>query len=160
MSKKFNTQHNIITHSKPEDYSGQESRVDMIGYIPRDRLIQMFINSGKRLVNERGVFDFHEDVDIDEYEPDPTRSKAFDLADASEAMKGKKIVRVLAETGEYIDEKGRVRNIKDGGVILPKSRPDTPSRSVSGQMTPELESGGDPPDPEKGKKLDKTNKKE
>lgn len=150
----FNSQYNIVKHSAPETFEDAVSKVDMIGYIPKERQIAMLIQAGERLVNHRGVYDFaaNQDVDIDEHPVDPTRSKSFDLADASEVMKGKQINNIIPETGEYIDHKGVIRNIKHPDAKSKQGVPDTTSRSVSGQMTP-LESG------EPLEKLDKTNKK-
>lgn len=142
----FNNKYNRILKTPKEDFSEVISHVDLVGYIPKERQIKMLIEAGKRLVSNRGIYDFqaNEKVDIDEIDPDVTRNLSFDLADASEIMKKYQIVTVNFETGEYLDKTGYIRNIKDGKKVYDKPVPDTSSRSVSGQMTPkgEIDSAG------------------
>lgn len=135
---KFNTQYNIVEHSKPESFEGIISKVDLIGYIPKERQIQMLIEAGERLQASRGVYDLKagQEFDIDDLDCDPTRDLAFGLAEASEIMRRYQISQVFLETGDFIDMKGNRRNIRDLGSVKELPRPDSTPRSVSGQMTP------------------------
>lgn len=144
MKKLFNNKYNRIDHSVPEIFP-EISRVSMVGYIPRHRQISILIEAGKKLDRLRGQFDLKpgEKFDLDDIECDPTRSKSFDLAEASSILSRYKIVNVNLETLEYIDAKGIVRKFPSGVPVesLQKQNKglDTASRSVSSPLTPENE---------------------
>lgn len=82
-TKNFKTDFYSFTNrpkSTPEINSG-EILVETAGYVPAKRRIEDMINAGTRLVNAR-----REQFDtLDDSEPDidPTRSKHFDLAEAT-----------------------------------------------------------------------------
>lgn len=60
------------------------SKVDISGYRNQNKRIEDLINAGARLVDwRRSQFDFNEGDEIDEDFIDPTRSKGFDMEDAS-----------------------------------------------------------------------------
>lgn len=139
----FNNKFNRIGKSSPEINSGEE-KVSCVGFIPRARQIETLIQAGKRLEIMRGKYDVTQDkFDIDEIDIDPTRSKSFDLADASEFLTRLGILDFDLDKGTYTDKKGNIRKIFSGAdkaVNTPENAqdgPDTSSRSVSGQMTPE-----------------------
>lgn len=63
----------------------QTIKVQKIGYVPAKKRIEDIINAGMRLKDFRASqYDFPEGTQIDETLNDPTRSKNFDLADASQ----------------------------------------------------------------------------
>lgn len=165
-NQKFNTKFNRIDKSIPEIFD-QKTKVSCVGYIPRHKLIKAFIAAGKRLDTIRGKYDIYDNKDIDDVDVDVTREKSFDLAQASEYMKRYDIVNVNFETSEYIDKKGVIRHWPSGKAVSTKEEvlkgskkpsqnkqegPDTSSRSVSGQLTPEGENM--PPAGSAGKKND------
>lgn len=78
----FNT-HYSRARQDPELNSG-ETLVDRAGYISAQRRIENMIFAGQRLVqSRRESFDFP-DGKIDESFQDPTRSKNYDMADATQ----------------------------------------------------------------------------
>lgn len=75
--------------AKAEKKSGP-SRTSLAGYQPADQRIQSLLSAGKRLFDANtAAYDIPagEKYYIDNISVDPTRSKAFDFADASEAMR-------------------------------------------------------------------------
>lgn len=79
----FNTKYNYKKVSIPEKNSGR-SPVETAGYIPANQRIENMMLAGQRLSESRKEqYDFP-DGEIDESYNDPTRSKNFDLADASQ----------------------------------------------------------------------------
>lgn len=145
----FNNKFNRVNKSTPEINSGEE-KVSCIGFIPRARQIETLIQAGKRLETMRGKYDITQDnINIDDVDIDPTRSKSFDLADASEFITRLGILDFDLDNGTFKDLKGNVHRIfrgADKDVNTPENAqdgPDTLSRSVSGQMTPK---GSDEPE--------------
>lgn len=79
---KFNTRENRI-HSKPEINSGV-TKVEVAGYLSKKKRIDNIILAGERLIQARKDMYDYVGTDLDPDIPlDPTRSKGFDLADAS-----------------------------------------------------------------------------
>ena len=73
-----------IQKTSPEVNKGP-SHVEKAGYIPAQARIENMMLAGQRLVAHRAeMYDFKELKDIDENFIDPTRSKNFDMADASQ----------------------------------------------------------------------------
>lgn len=66
------------------DRTGGKNFTETAGYVSTKRRIEEMIQAGERLVQARQEqFDFMDEVDMDEQDPDPTRQPGFDLADAS-----------------------------------------------------------------------------
>lgn len=138
----FNNKYNRIDRSKPEIFD-EHTEVSCVGYVPRHKVIKAFIAAGKRLDNIQGKYDVYTDLETDDIDIDVTRSKSFDLAEASEIMRRYNIININFETMEYIDEKGLIRKYPSGEVVSSKKEvleqnegPSTISRSVLGQLTP------------------------
>lgn len=88
---KFHT-HYERERSKPE-VNSREIIVETAGYIPAKQRIESIIRAGERLkVYRKEQFDFNEKIDEDF--SDPTRSKNYDLADATAAQ-------------QYLDQKSK-----------------------------------------------------
>lgn len=69
----------------PPEVNKGPSHVEKAGYIPAQARIENMMLAGQRLVAHRAeMYDFKELKDIDENFIDPTRSKNFDMADASQ----------------------------------------------------------------------------
>lgn len=108
-------------HRRPKLDEGkmdEVSKVETAGYIPADRQIEMFIQAGRRLDQaRREQFDFAEGEEVPEdAQPDPTRSGAFDLADATQLgralnAKAKSVIRERADK--------EVKNPDEGNGKLP-----------------------------------------
>ena len=80
----------FITYEK----NSGKRRVEVAGYIPADKQILAMINAGQRLDNARKNFDFDESHPVDESIPcDPTRSKGYDIAEASQDLRSTGIHR-------------------------------------------------------------------
>lgn len=76
-------------HRRPKLVEGvmdSLSKTETAGYIPAEQQIEMFIQAGRRLDQARKEqYDFAEGEEVpDDVVVDPTRSGAFDLADASQ----------------------------------------------------------------------------
>jgi len=68
----------------PEKNSGK-SLVESVGYIPAQKRIENLMTAGQRLKDYRNEqFDFPDEKSIDHDFTDPTRSKNFDMADATQ----------------------------------------------------------------------------
>lgn len=119
---KFNTPYKREYRSKQEDFAGIKSRVDLTGYVPKEKKIKMMIQAGLQY-QKTGLYDFpiDSDEDISDMECDPTRQKSFDLADASDRL------RYL----ERVARNARIHKQVEMG-------PDSPSRSESGPLTPKV----------------------
>ncbi|QXP07856.1 MAG: hypothetical protein [Arizlama microvirus] len=130
MKPNYNTKINRI-HSKPEDYTGINSQIDLTGYVPKEFRIALLIEAGKRLTPMLGTYDVidSKDVDISDLQCDPIRRKNFDMAEGSE------IVRAVKA-----DIKAKY-----------------PSRSVLGQLTPEGSTEKTTPESKPGKKTEENN---
>lgn len=106
----YNSHANRIPHQK--EMNDGKSDVETAGFIPKNRKIQIMLTAGKRLEDMRkaGVFDFMPGVEPDLYvQVDPTRSKAFDLADASAILRNLQdrslsVQRDLEEMKKKVDE--------------------------------------------------------
>lgn len=74
-----------LRRKKPvKEINDGETVVDMAGYIPAKAQIESLIMAGQRLVDHRRqLYDFAPDQQVDEDFIDPTRSRGFDMADAS-----------------------------------------------------------------------------
>ncbi|QXP07844.1 MAG: hypothetical protein [Arizlama microvirus] len=80
---KYNTKVDRIKLHVPDDSKiKRKSRIDLTGFISKENRIINLINAGRRLHTAEGQFDFENEVDINEVECDPTRSKGFDMTDA------------------------------------------------------------------------------
>lgn len=144
----YNNKWNRVSKSIPEINSGK-TKVSMVGYVSRHQQIQTLIDAGKRLDKIRGRYDLQEDqdVDIDDLQLDPTRSLAFDLAEASQILNNHGVMAVDLEHGIYLDMDGKAHKISDlnNNEVAPEAPSeankglDTVSRSVSSPLTPEKE---------------------
>lgn len=80
----FKTPHNQSNFPKIKEPIDGELLTEVAGYIPANIRIENIINAGERLRQARAeMYDFGPNDEIDEDFQDPTRSKSFDLADAS-----------------------------------------------------------------------------
>ena len=79
----FSTKYSL--QKTPPEVNKGPSHVEKAGYIPAQARIENMMLAGQRLVAHRAeMYDFKELKDIDENFIDPTRSKNFDMADASQ----------------------------------------------------------------------------
>ena len=79
----FSTKYSL--QKTPPEVNKGPSHVEKAGYIPAQARIENMMLAGQRLVAHRAeMYDFKELKDIDESFTDPTRSKNFDMADASQ----------------------------------------------------------------------------
>lgn len=102
----------------------EETLVETAGFIPKERKIRMMLQAGKRLdeMRKAGMFDFDPGQKIDlNISVDPTRSKGFDLAEASMMLsqlkiKADKIKNQISQTKKDIeDEKLKEKKPADAG---------------------------------------------
>lgn len=102
----------------------KEKVVETAGYVPLDRIIESYMNAGKRLQEARvEQFDFGPDDVLDETFSDVTRSSGFDMADATammqEALDGireKANAAVIDEAGDKRSEKATADQKEDGSI--------------------------------------------
>ena len=79
----FSTKYSL--QKTPPEVNKGPSHVEKAGYIPAQARIENMMLAGQRLVAHRAeMYDFKELKDIDENFIDPTRSKNFDMADATQ----------------------------------------------------------------------------
>jgi len=72
-------------YGKPSEQNGAELFTEQSGYIPAQKRIENLLNAGQRLKDFRDQqFDFVDENSIDDQFFDPTRTKNFDLADATQ----------------------------------------------------------------------------
>lgn len=118
----FQTQY-VRTRSAPEKNSGI-CKVDRAGYISSQKRIENLINAGMRLVeSRREQYDFPGNEFDPDFE-DPTRSKNFDMADASQMN-----LAVQAR----IAKASRDKTVQDG-VIKPSQTDQEPRKEVPEQL--------------------------
>ena len=78
----FQTRYNHIKSPGEANYG--KRLVEKSGYIPAKDRIENMILAGQRLIEHRmSMYDFNSDKELDEDFYDPTRSKNFDMADAT-----------------------------------------------------------------------------
>lgn len=66
---------------------GTVSKVEKVGYVPANRLIESMIAAGQRLQQYRAdAYDFPADTDVDESFSDPTRKIGYDLAEGTQDL--------------------------------------------------------------------------
>lgn len=83
MSIKFNTKF-VRSKAAPEKNDGK-SIVEKAGYVPAKKRIEDMIAAGQRLVDHRkAMYDYPDGIIPDDVQPDPTRAKNYDLADATQ----------------------------------------------------------------------------
>ena len=64
-----------------------ESLVETAGYIPAQVRIENLINAGQRLQESRAnEYDLQDGIESDDFVPDPTRQRNYDLADATQDL--------------------------------------------------------------------------
>jgi len=85
----FRTQYNEeefrAVYPKKYEKVNNKKLVETAGYIPAKIRIENLMLAGKRLAEARDLlYDFQEGEEIDENFTDPTRSKNFDMADATQ----------------------------------------------------------------------------
>lgn len=104
-------------YERPEEDSEKGnpvSKVEKIGYVKPNVLIENMIYAGKRLDQARHeMYDFPPGVDegLDDIEVDPTRRPGFDLVDAGNLMNG--ALGRLTEQRKLFEKEEKERNEKD-----------------------------------------------
>lgn len=85
----FKTHYNYKDFTKKTDPIGGEKLVEKAGYIPAKQRIEALLYAGQRLKVARAeLYDFRDGEEVDEDYFDPTRSRGFDPADATQMMNG------------------------------------------------------------------------
>ena len=112
----------------PPEVNKGPSHVEKAGYIPAQARIENMMLAGQRLVAHRAeMYDFKELKDIDENFIDPTRSKNFDMADASQFALN---LEQKQRAEEALKASQTAQEAQDGSQIPPDKGSDSKSNSV------------------------------
>lgn len=126
---KFNTKYDRQMRSKPEVFP-EKSRVDLYNFVPKNKIIKSLVEAGKRL-GPSGTFDIPSngpEVDLDELECDPTRHPSFDMADASQMLRGLKDKAVADKIYRSKMKKGQIQGLDvESGQLTPEVSKDSVS---------------------------------
>lgn len=119
----FATKYTIV-RTPPEVNSGP-NLVERAGYIPAQVRIENMMAAGQRLIAHRAeMYDFKNMSEIDENFIDPTRSKNFDLADATMIQQNieanRRQAEILKASPAAQDGSGDVSSEGEGGNVSPE----------------------------------------
>lgn len=93
--------------SKPEKIS-QKSKTEQYGYVSTRQQVERMMAAGVTLADFRKqLYDWDDEKDVDESLSDPTRSKSFDLADATtsyQEVKGRFLERAKSRSAKKIKD--------------------------------------------------------
>lgn len=104
------------THNFPNEKLSNESLVETAGYIPAQVRIENLINAGQRLQESRAnEYDLQDGIESDDFVPDPTRQRNYDLADATQD---------LADANERIKSRKVSTKVDTKTVKEPEKNPD------------------------------------
>lgn len=111
----YNTKYNRIK-LPANDTVKRHSRVDLTGFISKEKRIAYLIEAGERLPRSKGLYDFDKEVDIDDVECDPTRRKSFDYTDAQEMYDNRVIPTYVKLRKEALERKKNEDNARKAAL--------------------------------------------